>query len=57
MLEATIKIGGGGNLGADGMAFWFVRRAAPGPTFGGLDQWEGLAVTLDTFDNDRSVST
>jgi len=31
-----------------------VKQSGTGPTFGGPDQWEGLGIILDTFDNDRS---
>ncbi len=57
MIETTFKIGGGGNLGADGMAYWYTKTPVKtsGPTFGGPETWQGLAITLDTFDNDRSV--
>eukprot|EP00029_Vermamoeba_vermiformis_P006163 TRINITY_DN233_c0_g1_i1.p1 TRINITY_DN233_c0_g1~~TRINITY_DN233_c0_g1_i1.p1 ORF type:complete len:512 (-),score=176.43 TRINITY_DN233_c0_g1_i1:82-1617(-) len=41
-------------LGADGMAVWFTKeRSQPGPIFGNKDQWTGLGVILDTFDNDN----
>jgi mannose-binding lectin 1 len=41
-------------LGADGMAVWFTKeRSQPGPIFGNKDQFTGLGVILDTFDNDN----
>ena len=41
-------------IGADGLAFWYVQNPKPnGPIFGSSDEWKGLAVIFDTFDNDR----
>jgi predicted nucleic acid-binding Zn-ribbon protein len=47
------RIGGGGKLGADGLAFWYtLENKQEGPVFGNKDQWRGLAVLFDSFDND-----
>jgi len=56
VIEVTFKVGGGGNLGADGMAFWYTKDPPKngGVTFGGPETWQGLGILLDTFDNDRS---
>eukprot|EP01091_Cochliopodium_minus_P019234 TRINITY_DN802_c0_g1_i1.p1 TRINITY_DN802_c0_g1~~TRINITY_DN802_c0_g1_i1.p1 ORF type:complete len:534 (-),score=162.97 TRINITY_DN802_c0_g1_i1:18-1619(-) len=44
----------GGATGADGMAFWYVKdNNKPGTVFGNEDKWTGLAVMLDSFDNDN----
>lgn len=49
-----IAIGGGQRGGADGMAFWYVKEPQIiGDVYGSKDQWEGLAVIFDTYDNDR----
>jgi hypothetical protein len=38
------------------MAVWFTKeRSQPGPIFGNKDQFTGLGVILDTFDNDNKV--
>jgi hypothetical protein len=56
-LEMEFRIGGGGKLGADGMALWYTRESKQeGNVFGMRDQWEGLAIIFDTFDNDGMVS-
>eukprot|EP01113_Clastostelium_recurvatum_P008722 TRINITY_DN1413_c1_g2_i2.p1 TRINITY_DN1413_c1_g2~~TRINITY_DN1413_c1_g2_i2.p1 ORF type:complete len:609 (+),score=218.58 TRINITY_DN1413_c1_g2_i2:77-1903(+) len=54
--EAVIefRIGGGGKLGADGLALWYVEEPkTEGPVFGSKDMWRGLAILFDTFDNDQ----
>jgi len=54
--EATlsVKIDGKGRLGGDGIAFWYVAQPnAEGKAFGAPDQWKGLGVFIDTFDNDN----
>jgi len=50
----TLRIGGGGRIGADGMALWFVQGDVGelGPIFGSQDKWNGLAVFIDTYDSD-----
>lgn len=50
------KISGGGRLGADGLAFWYAQESGiEGPVFGSKDNWVGLLVAFDTFDNDNQV--
>lgn len=50
------KIGSNSNMGADGMAFWYVNQPKKeGPVFGHKDNWVGLGVIFDTFDNDAQV--
>lgn len=52
-VELDFRIGGSGRLGADGLALWYVKDTGEeGPVFGSKDNWEGLAVIFDTFDND-----
>ena len=38
-------------------AFWYTRseEALTGPVFGSRDQWTGLGVFFDSFDNDAQV--
>ncbi|KAJ3636325.1 hypothetical protein Zmor_008742 [Zophobas morio] len=50
------QISGDATLGADGMAFWYTEAPLKlGPVYGGMDQWKGLAVVLDTYNNDQWV--
>ncbi|KAL5019807.1 hypothetical protein ScPMuIL_002699 [Solemya velum] len=52
-IEVVVRISGRGRVGADGMAIWFTEaRGDDGTVFGGKDQWKGLGVFLDSFDND-----
>lgn len=38
------------------MAFWYVQDFhKDGPVYGAADNWNGLAVIFDTFDNDEMV--
>lgn len=53
-VEIKFLISGRGRIGGDGIAFWYTREANQlGPVFGSKDQWDGLAVILDTYDNDN----
>jgi len=53
-VDLEFKISGAGRLGADGLAFWYVRdRNVEGDAFGSKNTWNGLAVIVDTFDNDK----
>eukprot|EP00164_Ancoracysta_twista_P000316 GFYU01000439.1.p1 GENE.GFYU01000439.1~~GFYU01000439.1.p1 ORF type:complete len:588 (-),score=188.10 GFYU01000439.1:95-1858(-) len=48
------KVAGPENPGADGLAMWYVDEpAANGPVFGMADQFVGLGVFFDTYDNDE----
>lgn len=52
-VEIWLRVTGRGRLGADGIAFWFTESKTPeGPVFGAADQWRGLGVFFDSFDND-----
>ncbi|KAG2228033.1 hypothetical protein INT45_012057 [Circinella minor] len=47
--------GQSGHLYGDGMALWLTKqRSTPGPVFGSVDQFEGLGVFFDTYDNERA---
>lgn len=53
LLELKLRINGRGRIGADGMAIWFTETpGVEGPVFGSNDNWKGLGVFLDSFDND-----
>lgn len=53
-IEVEFKIHGKGNLHGDGFAMWLTKqRATPGPVFGHADQFEGLAIFVDTYKNNR----
>ncbi|XP_021357046.1 protein ERGIC-53-like [Mizuhopecten yessoensis] len=52
-VEMVFKVTGRGRVGADGMALWFTeQKGVEGPVFGSNDQWKGLGLFLDSFDND-----
>ena len=54
-VEVWIRVTGRGRLGADGLAFWFNEGRTPQvepKVFGSADQWRGLGVFFDSFDND-----
>ncbi|CAF0922076.1 unnamed protein product, partial [Didymodactylos carnosus] len=53
VLDVKLRVTGRGRIGADGMAIWFTEQAGvEGPVFGSNDQWKGLGIFLDSFDND-----
>jgi len=55
-VELEFYIGSDQRRGADGMAMWYTRdRMEEGPVFGSKDQWTGLGIFFDTFDNDNKV--
>ncbi|UJR25079.1 hypothetical protein I4U23_006439 [Adineta vaga] len=58
LLDVKLRVTGRGRVGADGMAIWFTEKAGvEGTVFGSNDQWNGLGIFLDSFDNDAlSVS-
>uniref|UniRef100_A0A1A8I710 Lectin, mannose-binding, 1 n=1 Tax=Nothobranchius kuhntae TaxID=321403 RepID=A0A1A8I710_NOTKU len=40
-------------MGADGLAVWFTtEQGLDGPVYGAADQWNGVGVFFDSFDND-----
>ncbi|KHJ48891.1 Legume-like lectin family protein [Trichuris suis] len=53
IVEFSFQIKGPGKIGADGMAFWYTAlKGRPGNVFGSNDHWHGLAIFLDSYDND-----
>jgi len=53
-VELTFRVTGRGRIGADGLAFWYTAaKGIEGPVYGSSDQWIGLGVFMDSFDNDN----
>ncbi|XP_071867875.1 lectin, mannose binding protein ergic53 [Bombus fervidus] len=54
-VELIFRITGRGRIGADGLAFWYTaeKGAYNGTVFGSSDQWKGLGIFFDSFDNDN----
>lgn len=54
-VELIFRVTGRGRIGADGLAFWYTssRGAYNGTVFGSSDQWNGLGIFFDSFDNDN----
>jgi len=53
-VEIQFRVTGRGRVGADGLAFWYsLNKGFEGPVFGSSDQWNGLGVFFDSFDNDN----
>lgn len=53
-VELTFRVTGRGRIGADGLAFWYTAaKGMEGPVYGSNDQWIGLGVFFDSFDNDN----
>lgn len=51
--RVSVRIDGTGRLGGDGVAFWYAAEpGVQGKAYGSKEQWKGLGVFLDTFDND-----
>lgn len=51
-IEIWIRISGKSRIGADGMAIWFTEEPGfSGKVFGAADGWNGMMVSLDSFDN------
>ncbi|XP_068280556.1 protein ERGIC-53 [Nyctibius grandis] len=52
-VEVTFRVTGRGRIGADGLAIWFTEeQGLEGPVFGAADQWNGVGIFFDSFDND-----
>lgn len=51
----TFSITGRGKLGGDGIAMWYTSERLPvgGTAMGSADQFDGLMVFFDTYDNDN----
>ncbi|CAK9827423.1 Protein ERGIC-53 [Anthophora retusa] len=54
-VELIFRVTGRGRIGADGLAFWYTssKGAYNGTVFGSSDQWKGLGIFFDSFDNDN----
>ncbi|XP_076241591.1 lectin, mannose binding protein ergic53 [Calliopsis andreniformis] len=54
-VELIFRITGRGRIGADGLAFWYTssKGSYNGTVFGSSDQWNGLGIFFDSFDNDN----
>ncbi|ROT63057.1 protein ERGIC-53 isoform X1 [Penaeus vannamei] len=53
-VDVVFRVTGRGRIGADGLAIWFTDKpGVEGPVFGSSDQWNGLGVFFDSFDNDN----
>ncbi|KAG5272207.1 hypothetical protein AALO_G00162820 [Alosa alosa] len=51
--EVTFRVSGRGRMGADGLAMWFTAgQGLTGPVYGAADQWNGVGIFFDSFDND-----
>lgn len=51
--HVKVRISGDKNSG-DGLAFWYTKDGhQTGPVMGGADHWTGLAIIIDTFDDDN----
>ncbi|KAI8979795.1 legume-like lectin family-domain-containing protein [Mycotypha africana] len=55
-VEFEFKVSGSsGHLYGDGFAMWLTKqRMTEGPVFGSVDNFEGLGVFFDTYDNERA---
>ncbi|XP_044004595.1 protein ERGIC-53 [Aphidius gifuensis] len=54
-VDMVFRVSGRGRIGADGLAFWYTtaKGAYDGTVFGSSDQWNGLGLFFDSFDNDN----
>ncbi|KAL2099639.1 hypothetical protein ACEWY4_004033 [Coilia grayii] len=51
--EVTFRVSGRGRMGADGLAVWYTAgQGLTGPVYGAADQWNGIGIFFDSFDND-----
>uniref|UniRef100_A0AAR2KAW3 L-type lectin-like domain-containing protein n=1 Tax=Pygocentrus nattereri TaxID=42514 RepID=A0AAR2KAW3_PYGNA len=51
--EVAFRVSGRGRTGADGLAIWFsAAQGLEGPVYGAADQWNGVGIFFDSFDND-----
>eukprot|EP00727_Mastigamoeba_balamuthi_P011672 m51a1_g7127 putative C-tail anchored protein, Lectin domain (385) ;mRNA; f:183436-185483 len=50
-----VRIHGVSLLGADGLAFWYVREpGVPGELYGSKELFNGFSLIVDTYDNDKT---
>ncbi|XP_051170674.1 protein ERGIC-53 [Leptopilina boulardi] len=54
-VDLVFRVTGRGRVGADGLAFWYTTSKGQynGTVFGSSDQWTGLGIFFDSFDNDN----
>ncbi|XP_058832587.1 protein ERGIC-53 [Topomyia yanbarensis] len=54
-VDIVFRVSGRGRIGADGLAFWYTTEKGDytGDVFGSSDQWVGLGIFFDSFDNDN----
>lgn len=54
-VEIVFRVSGRARIGADGLAFWYTAEKGDyqGEVFGSSDQWVGLGIFFDSFDNDN----
>ncbi|XP_015675280.1 protein ERGIC-53 [Protobothrops mucrosquamatus] len=56
-IEVTFRVTGRGRVGADGLAIWYTEgQGLEGPVFGAADNWNGVGIFFDSFDNDAKLS-
>jgi len=54
-VELSFQISGSSGIGGDGIAFWYTKdRSQEGPVFGSRNNWIGLGVFIDTYDNNNN---
>jgi len=52
-VEVALRVSGRGRIGADGVALWYTsERGKEGDVYGSSDEWKGVGVFFDSFDND-----
>ncbi|XP_032069436.1 protein ERGIC-53-like isoform X1 [Thamnophis elegans] len=52
-IEVTFRVTGRGRVGADGLAIWYTEgQGLDGQVFGAADNWNGVGIFFDSFDND-----
>lgn len=55
-IEVHVRIEGKGRLGADGLGLWYTSHNGElGTVYGAKDEWEGLGIFLDSFDNNNQM--
>lgn len=53
-MQVTFRVhGSGGKLFGDGIGIWYTRdRGVTGPVFGSMNNFSGLGVFIDTYNNE-----
>jgi mannose-binding lectin 1 len=58
MFDTSFSISGRNTYGADGMVFWFTAdKGSSGNMFGSTSSFTGMALAIDTFDNNGQGDT